>query len=115
MDRAPLDWETARSRIGGSEEVLRDVAELFVAECPAMMEQIRAAIADVDHSEVRRTAHTLKGSAAVFVAEPTVAAAQRIEQMGEAQTLEGVDQAWATLEAEIERLLPELRRAAGLG
>jgi two-component system, sensor histidine kinase and response regulator len=115
MDQAPFDWEVARERIGGSDDVLRDLAELFVTECPKMMEQIRTAIDDGADADLRRAAHTLKGSAAVFVAEPTVAAALRLEEMGESGERAGVEEAWQTLEAEVDRLMPALRQAAGTG
>jgi two-component system, sensor histidine kinase and response regulator len=109
MHAAPLDWEEARNRIGGSQEVLLDLAELFLEECPKMMAQIRAAIDAGAHADLRRTAHTLKGSAAVFVAQPTEEAAQRLETMGETGSLEGVEEAWTALERETERLVPALR------
>ena len=114
MDQQPLDWQEAIARVGGSEATLRDVAELFLAEAPKMMQEIRAAIDGGAHADLRRTAHTLKGSAAVFVAQPAVDAALRLEKLGEAGELEGVEEAWAKLEAEVERLVPALKDAAGL-
>ncbi|CAN5906683.1 hypothetical protein BH23GEM7_BH23GEM7_01990 [soil metagenome] len=115
MDQQPLDWQEAISRVGGSEATLRDVAELFVAEAPKMMQEIRAAIDGGAHADLRRTAHTLKGSAAVFVAQPAVDAALRLEKLGEAGESAGVEEAWTMLEAEIERLVPALEDAAGSG
>ncbi len=114
MEQQRLDWELARERIGGSEEILRDLAELFVRESPKMMQEIRAAIDRSDHPELRRTAHTLKGSAAVFVAQPTVDAALQLEQLGARGTLDGAEEAWSELAAEVDGLLPVLRRLARL-
>ncbi|MBA4159766.1 MAG: response regulator, partial [Gemmatimonadetes bacterium] len=111
MTEQPMDWEQALERIGGNEETLWDILEVFLAESPKMMQEIRAATDEGAHAELRRAAHTLKGSAALFVAEPTVRAAQRLESMGETENLEGVESAWTELEAETERLAAALREA----
>jgi two-component system, sensor histidine kinase and response regulator len=115
MDSSPLDWQEALERIGGSEETLRDLVEVFLAEYPTMLREIRAAIESGATDELRRAAHTLKGSAALFVAEPTVRAALRLEQMGEAGAIEDPEPAWVTLEAETERLAAALAEAGSVG
>jgi two-component system, sensor histidine kinase and response regulator len=112
MSRPILDWEAALAQVGGTTDVLRDLAELFHTEAPSMLQQIRTAIDAGEARELRRTAHTLKGSAAVFAAGPTVEAAQRLERMGEAGDFHGVEEAWLALREEVERLLPALREAA---
>jgi signal transduction histidine kinase/CheY-like chemotaxis protein len=105
-----LDWAEALERIGGSEETLRDLAGVFLAESPRMMAEIRAAIDAEDASVLRRTAHTLKGSAALFAAEPTVSTALRLERMGESADLAEAEEAWVRLQAEVARLNEALGR-----
>jgi HPt (histidine-containing phosphotransfer) domain-containing protein len=68
------------------------------------MSGLRAAIGRQDSGEVRRFAHTIKGSSSHFFAQPTVAAASRVELMGRDGDLTGVDEAYASLEHEVERL-----------
>ena len=106
---APLDWTQARERIGGSDETLREIAEVFLVEYPKMLGDIRTAIDEHADAELRRAAHTLKGSAALFVAGPVSNAALRLEQMGEEGNLADADSAWTELEAETERLASALR------
>jgi two-component system, sensor histidine kinase and response regulator len=104
----PLDWRSAIERIGGDEATMRDLAAVFIEESPKMMREIRAAIDERVPADLRRTAHTLKGSAALFLAEPTVSAARRLEEMGEEGDLEEVESAWTKLEAETARLVSAL-------
>jgi len=115
MDQQPLDWKEALGRIGGSEAVLRDLAAVFIAEHPRMMAEIRTAIDAGSSPDLRRTAHTLKGSAAVFAATPTVDAAQRLEKLAEAGTLAEAEALHADLERETERLVSALREVEGTG
>jgi CheY-like chemotaxis protein len=105
---AALDWAVARERVGGSLDLLQEMIELFVREHPKLLGEIRQAVAAADAPRLHRAAHTLKGSADCFAAGPTVAAAQRLEQMGRQADLAGADEALRVLEREIERLLRAL-------
>ena len=83
-------------------------------ECPKLVSAIRASISREDMAELRRTAHTLKGSAAVFAARTTVEAAYRLEIMGRNGDLTDVKAAIQALEHELDRLLPALKASATL-
>jgi len=104
----PLDWDGAAVRMGGRYETLPRLAELLREECEDVRAQILDAMAQRDHAVLRRGAHTLKGSAAVFVARPTVAAAQRLEDLADGGDWEAISTAWRTLSGEIDRLLDAL-------
>ena len=99
-----MNWHIAVDQIGGREELLREVMSLFISESDGYLSSLREAIERQDTVEVRRLAHTLKGSASHFVAKPTVTAALHLENMGRDGALQGVEEAFATLEAEVERL-----------
>ena len=71
----PFEWDAALESVGGDEAMLRELAELFFVECPKLMQQIREHIAGAAGPELRRAAHTLKGSAHVFGAEGAAEAA----------------------------------------
>ena len=105
----PFAWDAALERVGGDEAMLRDLAEMFFAECPKLMQQIREHLAGADGPELRRAAHTLKGSAHVFGAEATAAAAHRLEEIGREEAFADAREALALLEDEVGRLLPALR------
>ncbi len=109
-DADPFDWDKAIEQVGGSEAMIVDLAQLFREESPKIMQAIRTSIDEKDLPEVRRNAHTLKGSARIFAAEPAVEAAFRIEIMGRDKDLAQVEEAWDHLEYEIGRLMPALEK-----
>jgi signal transduction histidine kinase/DNA-binding response OmpR family regulator len=104
----PLDWQRALRRIGGNEAMLRELARDFRSEAPRLLDELRAAVAGGRGADVRRAAHTLKGSAAIFVAEPTVAAAQALEERGRSGDLSDADRLLDELAQETQRLLSAL-------
>ena len=104
-----FEWDAALERVGGDEAMMRDLAEMFFAECPKLMQQIREHIAGADGPELRRAAHTLKGSAHVFGAEAAAEAAHRLEEIGREEAFADAEDALALLEDEVARLLPALR------
>ena len=106
---SPFAWDAALESVGGDEAMLRDLAEMFFAECPKLMQQIREHIVGADGPELRRAAHTLKGSAHVFGASASAEAAHRLEEIGREGTFAGAEEALALLEDEVARLLPALR------
>ena len=109
-DAPPVDWEKAVAQVGGDEGVLWELAELFVAECPGLKTGIWEAIEAGNAADLRWHAHTLKGSAGVFRAQATVAAAQLLEQMGREGDLTEAEEAWSALEDELDRLQPVLEQ-----
>ena len=105
----PFEWDAALESVGGDEAMLRDLAEMFFTECPKLMQQIREHIAGADGPELRRAAHTLKGSAHVFGAAAAAEAAHRLEEIGREEAFADAEEALALLEDEVARLLPALR------
>ena len=111
----PFEWDAALESVGGDEAMLRELAEMFFAECPKLMQQIREHIASADGPELRRAAHTLKGSAHVFGAEEAAEAAHRLEEIGREEAFADATEALALLEDEVARLLPALRARIATG
>jgi HPt (histidine-containing phosphotransfer) domain-containing protein len=103
------DWDQALAQLGGDEETLREVTQLLLDTCPALVTPIRAAVQAGDAVALIAAAHTLKGSLAVFAAAPAVAAALALEMLGRQADLEPAGVALTHLEAELARLLPQLR------
>jgi CheY-like chemotaxis protein len=106
---AALDWEAALKRVAGHEELLRQLAQLFLKEVGTWVPELRQAVTQRDAAKVRRLAHTVKGSAATFAARPTEEAALRLEGLGRDGDLGGAGEAYAELEQELGRLLPALQ------
>ncbi|MBI4873076.1 MAG: Hpt domain-containing protein [Acidobacteria bacterium] len=107
-DLASLDRALALERVGGDEELLREIAVLFLEECPQMMSEIQSAVATGNAIALERTAHSLKGSVGNFGAHQAFRAAARLEAIGRSRDLSSVSQAWADLAAAMEALCPAL-------
>lgn len=99
-----LNWEEALEAVDGSEEILIELAQLFLDEGPGMMQAIRAAIDAGDVRQLQRHAHSLKSSARIFRAEPVTQAAFKLEAMGRDGDLSQAEEAWAELGQEIRKL-----------
>ncbi len=110
---AVLDWAAALDYVGGDRELLRDVIEAFRAECPRWREGLRRAVAGGDVAEVKRFAHNLKSAAAHLGARRASRAAQALEEMGGHGNLSGAEEACATLESELDRMVPALAEVPG--
>src|ERR1700676_33856 len=85
VPESSLDRQLALSRVGGDLELLREIAILFLDECPRALLEIQRALAAEDAVKLENAAHSLKGSVANFGASAAVAAALRLEQMGRSQ------------------------------
>lgn len=103
-----MDQERALENVGGNHEILQEMIELFIGECPKQMHEIESAHADGDLQRLTRSAHTLKGSVALFAADAATEAAKRIEFMGRNNNVDEFDAAWAELQEDIDQLMSAL-------
>ena len=99
-----FDLEEALARARGKRELLRKMADLFLADCPGLLAQICSALATGDGSTLERAAHRIKGSAANLSAPRVVAVAGRLEEIARGGCLAEAEAACAGLEAEVGRL-----------
>lgn len=104
----PMDQQRALENVGGNHEILQEMIELFIGECPKQMHEIESAHADGDLQRLTRSAHTLKGSVALFAADAATEAAKRIEFMGRNNNVDEFDAAWAELQEDIDQLMSAL-------
>jgi CheY-like chemotaxis protein/HPt (histidine-containing phosphotransfer) domain-containing protein len=105
-----FDREEALQRVGDSEEILRELVELFRVEGPKQMAEIQQRKSAGDLVGLSRSAHTLKGSVGIFAAQAAYDTALRIETMGRSGDLTDFDDAWADLQREIDRLSSAFER-----
>ena len=85
---AKLDCAVALERLGGDEELLREVAGLFLDEYPMLMDEIRSAAQARDADALQRAAHSMKGSVSNFGADGVYQAAFALEKKGRSGDLE---------------------------
>jgi HPt (histidine-containing phosphotransfer) domain-containing protein len=111
-----LDYPALLARVDGDLELLRDIVELYLQDCPRQLAEVGRAITDGDAVRLRRAAHAFKGSVGNFGSGTTYEAARQLEMLGLAGEMAGAAEVFASLEkaaeglgAALENLLP--RRA----
>jgi CheY-like chemotaxis protein len=107
-----LNRAEALDRVGGDEDLFRELAAVFLDQSPRWLSAIRKALDGQDAAQLKAAAHPLKGSLGTFAAPRAVAAALRLETMGRQGDLTGGREALADLERELARLEPELAEIA---
>jgi len=107
--RRTLDRNALLERLEGDQDLLLEIVELFLEDCPRRLGLGRSAIAAGDMHTLVRIAHSLKGSAANFGGTEASAAALAVETAARAEDLAGATAAWSRLEAEIAWLTAALR------
>jgi signal transduction histidine kinase/DNA-binding response OmpR family regulator/HPt (histidine-containing phosphotransfer) domain-containing protein len=107
-DAGEFDPGAALALAGGDLDLLRELIELFLTNCPRLLAEIDAAVARRDAGALEQFAHRLKGAVGVFADRPAFDAAQRLERAGRRADFHDVDEAHASLHRELQRLEPLL-------
>jgi HPt (histidine-containing phosphotransfer) domain-containing protein len=103
-----IDWPEVWRAVRGSREALRAVVEAAVEEIPRLTAAIGQAVTQRDAVGLRLAAHTLKGATRCFGVSPTVELAQRLEDMGQANALDGAADVLCLLEAGAQQMTRRL-------
>ncbi len=104
-----FDLESALDVTGGDRELLAELAQLLLQECPSMLADLDAAVARQDGQQIEMAAHKLKGAVTTFGGRAIAAAALRVEMLGKQGELAGIEQHLAALKNLIGPFLAELR------
>jgi HPt (histidine-containing phosphotransfer) domain-containing protein len=103
-----LDLQLALSRVGGDKQLLREIAVLFIDECPRAFAEIQEAVARGDAAKLENAAHAVKGSVSNFGAQTAVDAAFRLEQMGRTNQMSEAEGTLRKLESALSAVCTEL-------
>lgn len=77
---APFNYDALLQRLMGDQQLLATVVQMFVADGPQHIEQLKHHFVDNDLNKMERLAHKLKGAAASVGAKTVERAASKIEQ-----------------------------------
>jgi PAS domain S-box-containing protein len=77
--RSLVEWDKALANVRGDVALLRELAGVFETEWPKWQTNLRAAVERADGEQLRRTAHTLKGSLSTFAATEAQNVAEELE------------------------------------
>jgi len=106
IDEVLFDWNKAVEMIGGDDELLLSVLEMFLDEAPGYLTTLRESLRRGDLDTLAQTAHTLKGLFSTFGAANASALALALEQRAKQQ--QDCQQAETELEQMMQRLIPQL-------
>lgn len=104
-----FDREEALSRLG-DENLLAEVARLFLEDTPCQIRSLGEALAISDFEIFVRLAHTIKGSSANIGAPRRRGLAGELESCAKANDIDKARDLFPRLEREFERLVPMLRQ-----
>jgi len=96
-------------QLDGDAALAAEMATIFVAECPAMVERVRDAVRRESASDLRDAAHAIKGATANFGATPATAAAADVEQLARSGGVSAAIDHVSRLEFELTALCHSLR------
>lgn len=111
-----MNRDSALARLCGDVSLLRDLAELFLADAPALLSETESALSRHDYATLERAAHSLKGLAANFDGALVMAAARELEELARHQHLADAKPVRDRLAYELDRLssaLVELVKSEG--
>jgi HPt (histidine-containing phosphotransfer) domain-containing protein len=112
----PVFWSKAEAldRLGGDEDLLRELCGIFLEESPKLMQKLRQAVADGDAEAAMQAAHSLKGEVSYLGAGGASRAARQLEDMGREKNLSQASEALAELERELAGLHFAMKDPAGV-
>jgi CheY-like chemotaxis protein len=115
VSRSEAQWDrfSTLEKLGGDENLLREVIAIFLAETPKKMASLQQALEQGDADSVEKIAHSLKGELG-YLAIPEVALkARELEQMGRTRHLKNAAPLFAALSDELSAVLAAMRSALG--
>jgi HPt (histidine-containing phosphotransfer) domain-containing protein len=107
-----LDRATILDRVGGDEDLLREITAIFLEEYPSLIEEIHIAVTAHDAKRLERAAHSLKGSVSNFGARAATEAAYTLETLGRRGEMQNAGSALDHLVSQFEQLQPALEHLA---
>jgi two-component system sensor histidine kinase/response regulator len=113
VPKASWDKTEALDRIGGDEQLLQELCEIFLEESPKLLQKLHQAVAAGDADAVMRAAHSLKGESSYLGAGGTSQAARQLEEMGRGNDLSRAGETLGVLEREVAGLRLNLKELAG--
>jgi two-component system sensor histidine kinase/response regulator len=92
--------------------MMGEIAAVFLKDSPKLIVKIRMALNQGDSQALGHAVHALKGSVGNFASPVAYEAASRLETMGRDSDLTNAEDAFQTLQSEMENLLPSLQLLA---
>jgi len=102
---AIIDKDEIMERVNGDIDLLIELMDLFIADYPKLLSNIKNAIIQENSGELKRSAHTIKGSVGNFSANSAYNIALSLEIMGQNNNFSNAEKTYIQLEKEIDLLI----------
>jgi two-component system sensor histidine kinase/response regulator len=111
----PSSWSKSEAldRLGGDEDLLRELCKIYLEESPKLLQKLREAVAVGDADSVKFVAHSIKGEVSYLGAEDASRAARELENMGANHDLSKAATVFAVLERAVISLQSALKVISG--
>ena len=106
---APVDFSAALRWVDDDRELLTELIEIFLEDCPKRLQELDHAAKEGNASGVRQAAHSLKGMVAGFDAGSAHRLAAEMESLGKAGDLSKALDLLSTLQLEFSRVMNYLK------
>lgn len=105
-----VTWDAQKflERIGGDEQLLREVTEIFLEEAPKLMDRLGQAVKLGDAELMENTAHSLKGELSYFGSE-AANHARELERMGREKDIQNANAEFSALHQAVHALTQAVR------
>lgn len=108
--REIVDFEKALTQVPGGIDVLRDLAKIFLGECPKLMQDLRKGLADSDSALAQRAAHTIKGAARILAANQLIEISGELELAAKNKDLDTVQSRLGEIEKAVNQACDVIRK-----
>ncbi|OLC93743.1 MAG: hypothetical protein AUH86_15995 [Acidobacteria bacterium 13_1_40CM_4_58_4] len=109
-------WQRAEAlrRLGGDEELLRELCQIFLEESPKLLQKLRQAVVYGDPEAALQAAHCLKGELSYLGAGKASQIARQLQDMADDKDLSQAAEKLAFLERELANLHCAMKDSAGM-
>jgi HPt (histidine-containing phosphotransfer) domain-containing protein len=106
IKQGEFDWSPALSFLDDDRELLREVVEVFLDECPRLTSAMNEAIERRDGPELQLAAHAMKSAMQTFGMPGAADAALELETLGRQSEFAEAPRYLAELQSHLDAMLP---------
>ena len=107
-EKAIPDWTPVLNTVMNDLQLLKEVADACIGECPTLLDQIPGALEQQDFKTASRLAHTVKGSMRTFGAQRAMEVAAALEQCAKEGKTDRSEELLPIVRDEVEKALEEI-------
>ena len=102
MSQDIIDLPEVLERVQNDRELLAELIDIFLEDCPAKISMIKQAVLKKDFSQLRDTSHSMKGASGNISAKRLHTTFLQIEQLAKNDSLEGIEAFLKDLDKQFE-------------